>query len=217
MSNPNQPPESQPPQQPAVFNVKDYGAGGDGVADDTAAFTSAFAAAPTPRQQIPPKKKSRTLLVGIIAGVLGLGIGGAVGATTSSTTTAGPATTATVTATANHTIYVTSEPTDQPTAGYTPKKSDWKIGIKILTNKCFDTAGASITYRIKPEFVGTVKPPEEGTVEVSYRVSGGEGGPSDNTFTVTGGQMSYDEEEDVDTPSCSTKLKVKVTDVSYTG
>jgi hypothetical protein len=175
-----------------------------------------------PENARPPesaKKKSRTLLVGIIAGLLGLGIGGAVGASVN-TTTAGPAaTTVTATATATKTVTETagSEPTDQPTASYTPHKSDWKIGIKIIKNKCYDTAGASITYRINPEFVGTVTPPEDGTVEVSYRVSGGEGGPNDNTFTVTGGQMSYDEQEDVDTPSCSTKLKVTVTDVSYTG
>lgn len=181
---------------------------------------------PPPSQSIKPvaPKKSRTLLVGIIAGVLGLGVGGAVGAVSGgTTTTAGPAATTTVTATATATKTITetagSEPTDQPTdtGSYTPHKSDWKIGIKIIKNTCFDTAGASITYRIKPEFVGSVEPPQEGTVEVSYRVTGGEGGPSDNTFTVTGGQMSYDKEEDVSTPSCSTKLKAKVTDVSYDG
>lgn len=199
MSNPN-PPQPGPQFQPGQSPPPGYAPGG----------------------QIPPvqrPKKSRTLLVGIISGVVGVLLGGAVMSSGNQPTTAGPGATSTVTATATSTVTETtgSEPTEAPTAEYTPKKSDWKITLKILTNKCYDTAGASITYRIKPEFVGTVTPPEEGTVEVTYRVTGGEGGPSDNTFTVTGGQMSYDEQEDVDTPSCSTKLKVKVTDVSYTG
>jgi hypothetical protein len=205
MSNPNpspgyQPPYGQPQRQPPQF-------------------------APQPPQPVPPPKKTKRFgwVAMAVTAAVALIIG-AVGASGNSTTTAGPAATTTVTAppTATMTIYKTAdqptqEPTDQPTASYTPKKSDWKIGIKILKNTCFDTAGASISYRIKPEFVGTVKPPEAGTVEVSYRVTGGQGGPNDNTFTVTGGQMSYDEQEDVDTPSCSTKLKATVTDVSYTG
>jgi hypothetical protein len=48
------------------------------------------------------------------------------------------------------------EPTEEPTAaGFTPRKSDFEIGIKILEKKCFGSAGCSVTYRIKPEYVGT--------------------------------------------------------------
>jgi hypothetical protein len=35
------------------------------------------------------------------------------------------------------------------------EKSDFEIGIKILEKKCFGSAGCSVTYRIKPKYVGT--------------------------------------------------------------
>lgn len=39
--------------------------------------------------------------------------------------------------------------------GFTTRKSDFEIGIKILENRCFGSAGCSVTYRIKPRYVGT--------------------------------------------------------------
>jgi hypothetical protein len=48
------------------------------------------------------------------------------------------------------------EPTEEPTtAGFTPRKSDFEIGIKILDKKCFGSVGCSVTYRSKPKYVGT--------------------------------------------------------------
>src|SRR4029453_5116766 len=41
-------------------------------------------------------------------------------------------------------------------AGFTTRKSDFEIGIKILEKKCFGSAGCSVTYRIKPKYVGTI-------------------------------------------------------------
>ena len=77
-----------------------------------------------------------------------------------------------------------SEPTDEPaeeatedTSGFSAKASDFKIGIKILSKKCFGSAGCSVTYRIKPEYVGDQSLPSSGTVEVTYRVKGDESGP----------------------------------------
>jgi hypothetical protein len=40
-------------------------------------------------------------------------------------------------------------------AGFTTRKTDFEIGIKILENKCFGSAGCSVTYRIKPKYLGT--------------------------------------------------------------
>jgi hypothetical protein len=48
------------------------------------------------------------------------------------------------------------EPTEEPTAaGFTTRKSDSELRIKILEKKCFGSAGCSVTYRIKPTYVGT--------------------------------------------------------------
>jgi hypothetical protein len=48
------------------------------------------------------------------------------------------------------------EPTEEPTAaGFTSRKSDFEIGIKIREKKCFGSVGCSATYRIKLKYVGT--------------------------------------------------------------
>jgi hypothetical protein len=48
------------------------------------------------------------------------------------------------------------EPNEEPmAAGFTTRKSDFEIGIKILEKRCFGSAGCSVTYRIKLKYVGT--------------------------------------------------------------
>jgi hypothetical protein len=90
----------------------------------------------------------------IIAVVGAFAVGAAVVALGSRDTTATPAATASVTQTAPN-----DEPNEEPTeeltaAGFTPRKSDFEIGIKILEKKCFGSAGCSVTYRIKPSASG---------------------------------------------------------------
>lgn len=102
-----------------------------------------------------------------------------------------------------------------PAPTFHPNTADWKVGVKILKKHCFGSAGCNITFRIKPSYVGTQDLPDEGTIEVTYKVSGDESGPVINTFTVESGQASYDSEEYLSTPSSSTRVAAKVTDVSY--
>jgi hypothetical protein len=48
------------------------------------------------------------------------------------------------------------KPIEEPTAaGFTTRKSDLGIGIKILEKKCFGSAGCSVIHGIKPKYVGT--------------------------------------------------------------
>ena len=133
------------------------------------------------------------------------GVGAAVLALGSTDTTGTPAATPTL----------TGESTAQ-SAGFTPKKSDFEIEIKILEKTCFGSTGCSISYRIKPKYVGTQELPDVGTVEVSYRVTGDESGPRQNTFEIVGGQAEFDQEEFAGTRSSGTVLKAKVIEVSYT-
>ncbi|HKN45274.1 MAG TPA: hypothetical protein VJW23_15285 [Propionibacteriaceae bacterium] len=51
--------------------------------------------------------------------------------------------------------------------------------------------------------------------EVSYRVTGDESGPQQNTFEIAGGQAEFDRDELADTPSAGTVLKARVIEVSY--
>ena len=137
-----------------------------------------------------------------VAGAFGLGV--AVVAVGSTDTTGTPAATPTRTG-----------ESDEP-AGFIPKKSDFEIGVKILEKKCFRSGGCSISYRIQPKYVGAQELPDEGTIEVSYRVTGDESGPRQNTFEIVGGQPEFDKEEFAGTPSSGTVLKAKVIEVGYT-
>jgi hypothetical protein len=159
---------------------------------------------PPPIYQVPRTKQFGWLAM-IIAIVGAFGLGAAVVALGSTDTTGTPAATPTL----------TGEPTAEP-AGFTPKKSDFEVGIKILEKKCFRSGGCSITYRIQPKYVGMQELPDEGTIEVSYRVTGDEPGPRQNTFEIVDGQTEFDKEEFAGTWSSGTVLKAKVIEVSYT-
>jgi hypothetical protein len=153
----------------------------------------------------------------IIAVVGAFGMGAAVVALGGTDIIGRPAATTTMTKTAPNdepTAESAAEPTE-PT-GFTPTKSDFEVGIKILEKKCFRSGGCSITYRIQPTYVGTQELPDEGTIEVSYRVTGDESGPRQNTFEIVDGQTEFDTEEFAGTRSSGTVLKANVIEVGYT-
>lgn len=97
---------------------------------------------------------------------------------------------------------------------YEPRKSDWKVGIKILSKKCFGSAGCNVEYRIVPDYVGTRYLPESGTIEVTYDVTGAED-PITNTFTVEGKEASFDDHEMTSVKTSKAVLVAVVTDVVY--
>jgi hypothetical protein len=153
-----------------------------------------------------PRTKQFGWLAMIIAVVGAFGLGAAVVAVGSADTIGTPAAT---------TPTLTGGATAEP-AGFNPKKSEFQIGIKILEKTCFGSTGCSISYRIKPKYVGTQELPDEGMIEVSYRVTGDESGPRQNTFQIVAGQTKFDQEEFAGTRSSGTVLKAKVIEVSYT-
>jgi len=105
-------------------------------------------------------------------------------------------------------------PADE-TLGQLLQPSDFSVGIKILSKKCFGSAGCNVEFRINPGFSGSHGLPRTGTVEVTYEVKGGDD-PLTNTFTIDGdGTASFDKTEMVSTSSSKAKLKGVVTDVSW--
>jgi hypothetical protein len=112
---------------------------------------------------------------------------------------------------------VRASPSDQPTtedAGYTPHKSDWKVNTKITGKECFGEAGCNVEVTVDPKFVGTTPPSDSGTLDVTYELTGTED-PLIDTFTVTGGQISYTKTQNVQTKSSGSKMGAKITDVDY--
>ena len=88
----------------------------------------------------------------IIAVVRSFGVAAAVVALGSTDTTGTPAATTTMTESAPN-----DKPNEEPTAaGFTHESPTLRSGsIKILEQKCFGSAGCSVTYRIKPKYIGT--------------------------------------------------------------
>jgi hypothetical protein len=153
------------------------------------------------------------------AGLAGLLIGIPLGASDNNndaTAAAGlvSAPTVTVRSTTTSTPEATEEPAaaqapDVATAALSPK--DFKIRVKVLTKKCFGSAGCNVTYRIDPEYVGSAPLPD-GTVEVTYTVKGAED-PIINTFTIEDGEASFESEERASTSSSKKTLTAAATDV----
>jgi hypothetical protein len=162
---------------------------------------------------IKPKKHTIRNIVLVVVGVLiaaGIAAGLSGGGDPSATPSASPNTLPNVVTTDRP---ATAKPTTPTEPAYgAPSKADFKLTPKVLSKKCFGSAGCNVTYRILVSYTGPTLDPSE-SYELVYEVRGGEDGPTTNTLTVTGGESSVDEEEYVSTNSKNAKLTAVVTDV----
>lgn len=99
-----------------------------------------------------------------------------------------------------------------PVTYHEPTKADFLLTVKTTRKKCFGSAGCNVTYHIDLDYLGDELDPSK-TYQITYEVSGVEDGPAINTLEITGDEYTYDENESGQTPSSSTKLKAKVTDI----
>lgn len=89
---------------------------------------------------------------------------------------------------------------------------DFTIELKILSKRCFGSAGCNLTYTIDPVYLGA-ESLDDVSATVTYEVLGGDSGPQINSFTLDSDVITYQEKEFISTPSSSTELEVEVTDV----
>ncbi len=105
---------------------------------------------------------------------------------------------------------------ERPTR-YTPKASDWDLKIKVRDKQCFGSAGCNMTVRVTPKFVGdgsTV--PDEGTISLTYHLTGDESGTITGTLDVDCATTESDVgEEYISTRSSGTQPKAKITDLEW--
>jgi hypothetical protein len=166
----------------------------------------------------PSKKGLGGLAVSLIAvGSLAVGcIGGGIVTESGGGTVSAPVATTTVTAPAEAAAAAPAAapaaeetPTEEPTPD-APKPSDFKLKVQTITKECFGSAGCIVTYRVKPTWSKAYDP--DTTYTVSYKLTGGED-PAVGSFEVTGDTASYDSENSIQTPSSSSVLKAKPTQV----
>lgn len=167
---------------------------------------------PPPPAEPRPSKPAiwrRPWVVGVAGLVVGIMLGGAIG----STDTPSPAAKPKAPVTQATSPAATDAPAETtPAETYrTPKASDFKLTVKVLSKENFDTAGSVITYRINAGWPDGYDPDK--TYEVTYEVRGPQDGAKVNTFTVTGDEYERPSEETVQTASTGTKLTAKVTAV----
>lgn len=157
--------------------------------------------------------------VAIVGIAIGASTGGSSTPTASTAAVSKPAVTVTAPGKAAPTVTVTAPaPAETPAAVETepaapaaPVKTDFKLAVKTLKKQCFGSAGCNVTFRIDVTYSGPALDPSS-DYEVTYAIKGGED-PQSNTFTVTGTQYTYDENEFIQTSKSSAKLTAVVTDV----
>lgn len=158
----------------------------------------------------------RTWVVAVIALVVGIGIGSSTAgspddtkATSSSGTKTDPAD--------EPVVVVEPDPVeDEPEpAAFELKPGHLKLTVKTRQKDCFGSAGCIVVFQINPGFAYPVATSEfEGrTWDITYEVKGGEDGPQVNTMRLEDGTFSFDEDENLSTPSSSTVLAAVVTAV----
>jgi len=127
--------------------------------------------------------------------------------------------TATVTATTTVTAFPATPADDAAEQDYSDLESadvitvdDFKLRVKILSKNCFGSAGCNIEYEIVPVFQREISILEDATLDLTYRVIGGEE-PQIGTLSFDG--SSYNSStESTGTVSSSDKLTARPTEVS---
>jgi hypothetical protein len=172
---------------------------------------------PAPVMPTPMQKRFGWPTV-IITALVALGVGGIAGGASSS-----DGTTAAGRAPAVAAAEPSGEPAEEPTpelTGYTPKKSDWVLKVKIKDKQCFGSAGCNVTAKITPYYNGAgsfeTDLPDEGVIELTYKVTGDESGPITGTLEIDcSDQTNEIGEESMSTRRSGTEVKATVTDVEY--
>ena len=117
-----------------------------------------------------------------------------------------------------------SEPAAEPNftepapVDYAPKKSDWLLKVKIKEKQCYGyDFGCSLTAKVSADFNGVLSQlPDEGTVEITYKLTGDTGGPIVGTVEIdVSDQTTTIDEQWMDTRNRGVNPKAVVTAVEY--
>lgn len=105
--------------------------------------------------------------------------------------------------------------TTAPAPEETVSKDDFQIKLKVTEQQCFGSAGCNVT--VKPKLSGDFDSlPAEGTVDITYKVSGDESGPVIETISLDLSTQRYRGSEIwLSTTSSAVVPEAKITDVEY--
>lgn len=101
-------------------------------------------------------------------------------------------------------------PSPSPETTPTPRPQDIQLRPKILSKKCFGSAGCNVTFSVRVTLHTVL--PEDVEYLVTYEVTGGED-PLVNSMTIQGTSANVTAEEFITVPNARTKLRVKVIEI----
>jgi hypothetical protein len=110
------------------------------------------------------------------------------------------------------------EPSETASAEDEIDKSDIKLTIKTRSKKCYGYGvGCSIEYRIEVAAADRTGWPKDGTLDVTYEVTGGQDGPDRDTLTIDLTEWTYEQDgyQSADTSFSGVKLKASVVELEY--
>lgn len=108
-------------------------------------------------------------------------------------------------------------PTESPSAEPTFTTSDVEVSLKTTEKQCFGSAGCNVTVEPKIAVSSAMKAQTEGTVDVTFKVTGDESGPVIETAELDLASQQYSVSEIyLSTSSSGVKPKAIVTEVEYT-
>lgn len=165
----------------------------------------------TPSAQVP------RWVIALASGILGLGAGYGVALLTADDTTSSAASDST---SGNDPRPVDNTPTTAPddafdTPPVLPEPEDFEIGLKVTSKQCFGSAGCNVEFKIDLDsfYTGDADLTRiDDPITVTYEIEGAEDAYVDS-LVIDGGNVRYNPTGHVSTPSESTELSVKVTDV----
>jgi hypothetical protein len=146
------------------------------------------------------------LLTGVVGLVLGLGIGLSVGGEEPAAVAAVDTPSATPTG-----LTEPESPSPDPDPVYDELTAqDLELSLRTIERDCFGSAGGLETVRINAAMDQSLNLDPDVTWDVTYEIRGDEEGPLIGTFSIyPDGQYDVNDEV-VGTPTCNTKITVKI-------
>lgn len=173
---------------------------------------------PASKNQQPKTSRTGTILVSGLVGLL-VGVGATLGTVALTTglgedeVTAEPesSTSAAPDSSTEHSPEPTEEPTESPDPVWEPSTEDFDIETSVKEQRCFGSAGCSLTIRTEPVYVGDGFP--TGHWEVTYEVTGIEDEPMIRTFEVMDDEVHFDDEAHVSVENENFDITTEITDI----
>jgi len=165
------------------------------------------------------QRRTNAVIIGSAAAVIAAVVATGIIVVQNTGDDSGPATAATSTAPSavDEAAGSYEENTPDPTYS-TPTPDDFTISLRTTDRQCFGSAGCNVTVEPKLSYIGFTEDLDPNAVyEITYEIRGDQSGPVIATAELSNQTTLNFTPTLISTPSSSTKITVKITDVVTQG